>query len=163
MSRKFLILLLGVVVFASGCDQASENPVQQTHAKTKRILIDEVISIHGLISAKLDEQFQLTINQTAFIKSEDIKIKFLTVAGDSRCPSDVVCIWAGQVEIIVNISKGCQNLGDFSLINSAGNKNLALKSFDGYSITLVKVDPYPKSTQKIELSDYIITLVVART
>ncbi len=133
------ILIVGIVLIA-GCVQQQEN----------------------LVNANLDSQFRLKINQTAFIESESLKIKFLDVIEDSRCPSDVICSWQGQVTIIVNIVKNEQNLGDFNLTNRAGlYEDLAIKNFDGYSIKLVKVDPYPKTTIKIELSDFIITLLVS--
>jgi hypothetical protein len=38
------------------------------------------------------DQFQLKINQTA-LEPENVTVKFLNVTGDSRCPSDVTCIW----------------------------------------------------------------------
>ena len=59
----------------------------------------------SVIPAELDVPFQLKINQTGFIKSENIKIFFLNVTEDSRCPSDVECIWPGQVTILINILK----------------------------------------------------------
>jgi len=114
------------------------------------------------IPVKLDSQFQLKVNQVAYIQSENIKIKFLDVIQDSRCPSDVVCVRAGEVAILANIIKNNKNLGDFMLIISPGNEDLTSEIFDGYSVRLIRVDPYPKSTQKIELSDYITTLIVAK-
>jgi len=121
-----------------------------------------VLQRESLINANLDTPFQLKINQTAFIESENLKIKFWNVTEDSRCPSDVVCVWVGQATVVVNILKNEQNLGDFSLTSRLGNEDLAIKTFDGYSIKLVKVDPYPKSTSKIKLSDYVITLLVCK-
>ena len=114
------------------------------------------------ISANLDTPFQLEINQIASIDSNDIRIKFLNITEDSRCPSDVVCVWEGQATVVVNIVKNNQNLGDFSLTNRAAHEDLAMKNFDGYSIKLMKVDPYPKSTQRIDTSDYTITLIVSK-
>ena len=121
-----------------------------------------IVPEQDFIPAALDEQFQLKFGQTTFIHSENIKVRFLDVTGDSRCPSDVVCIWEGQVEILVNVLKNNQDLGDLTLVNRAGNDDLATQTFDGYSIKLAKVEPYPISTQKIELSDYVITLVVTK-
>jgi hypothetical protein len=113
-----------------------------------------------MIFTKLDSQFQFKINQVALIEYGNIKIKFLNVIQDSRCPSDVVCVRAGDVAILVNINKNNKNLGDFMLIVSPGNEDLAIEIFDGYSVKLIKVDPYPTTSKKIELSDYIATLIV---
>src|SRR3972149_9754011 len=48
------------------------------------------------LEANLDSEFVLQIDQSAEIKSEELKITFLNVTSDSRCPSDVTCIWQGQ-------------------------------------------------------------------
>jgi len=110
----------------------------------------------------LDYPFQLKINQVAFIKSENIKIIFINVTEDSRCPSDVDCIWEGQVTIVINIFKNNQFIGEFNLTSRTGYNELSIKEFDGYSISLIKVEPYPISTQIIELTDYIVTFNVSK-
>ena len=68
----------------------------------------------NLISAKLGEQFQLKVNQIAILKSDNIEIKFLNVTNDSRCPSDVTCVWEGEVKISVNVVKDKNPLGNFT-------------------------------------------------
>lgn len=108
-------------------------------------------------------QFQLKINQTTSLESDSIKVKFLNVTADSRCPSDVTCVWQGEVKIFVIIIKNNQSLGDFSITNRAGDKDLATQVFDGYSIQVVKVEPYPTSGKKIPLSDYVATFVISKS
>jgi hypothetical protein len=102
---------------------------------------------------QLGVPFHTQFNQTATIQDLQIKIINLT---DSRCPSDVTCVWQGQAKILVDINKGNQNLGNFSLI--LNDKNLKAQSFDHYSINLIEVNPYPISSNKTHLSDYDITL-----
>ena len=97
--------------------------------------------------------FHIQFNQTATIQDLQIKITNLT---DSRCPSDVTCIWQGQAKILVDINKDNQSLGNFNLI--LNDKNSESQSFDHYSISLIEVNPYPISTNKTHLSDYDITL-----
>ena len=118
------------------------------------------------ITGNLGIPFQLKINQVASIESENLKIKFLNITEDSRCPSDegldyrINCVWAGQATVVVNILKNNQNLGDFSLESRTADS--AVKNFDRYSIKLTKVEPYPKGGQTIELSDYIVTIIVSK-
>lgn len=114
----------------------------------------------SIVHAELDEPFQLKINQTAFIKNENIKIFFSNVTQDSRCPSDVECIWPGQVTILINILKNFQSLGEFNLTIAGESDEIAIIEFDLYSIKMIKVEPYPISTQEIKLSDYIVTFIV---
>jgi len=62
------------------------------------------------IMATLGVQFQLQINQTAAIKSENLQVRFSGVTEDSRCASDVQCVWAGRATIAVTIFKNEQIL-----------------------------------------------------
>ena len=62
------------------------------------------------ISAILDTQFQLQLNQTAVISSENLKIHFTNITEDSRCPSDAQCVWAGRATIAVTIFKNEQRI-----------------------------------------------------
>jgi hypothetical protein len=105
------------------------------------------------------DQFQLKINHTASLESDTIKVKFLNVTSDSRCPTDVTCVWEGEAKIVVNIIKDGQNLGDFNLASRAGQNNLA---FDGHQIQITKIDPSPTSGKKTLLSDYIVTFTISK-
>lgn len=132
-----LVLLIGVSI---GCDES-----------------DDDSSLPALGS-----QFKLKIDQTTALKSDNIKVKLLNVTDDSRCPSDVVCIWAGQVNVLVNVTKNDENLGDVTLTLGAGNPDLAVKNVGDYSVKVIEVNPYPISTHKIETSEYIVTLTVSK-
>lgn len=111
----------------------------------------------NLLAIRQNVPFQLQINQTAYLESNEIKIQLLNVTGDSRCPSDVTCIWQGQVTVLVDISKGSQSVGNFTLIPSQ-NKTMASKTFDNYFIQVISVEPYPISTKRILPSDYAVNL-----
>ena len=118
-----------------------------------------VVIIAGCVSNAiyLNQPFDLRLGQTAVIENENINIRFMTVAEDSRCPSDVQCIQEGRAVVVVNIVKDGENLGDFTL---ASNEPPII--FDLYSIELVDVKPYPISTQRLDTSAYVITLVVSK-
>ncbi len=115
---------------------------------------------HYSVKTDLNIPFKLTINQTAVIPTEDLNITFLNLSEDSRCTSDVQCIWEGQAIVQIGILKDDQNLGTFNLIKRAGNDKLNVIKIDGYSISLEKVEPYPVSTKKIASTDYSIVLKV---
>ena len=155
LHKSLLILGLVIIVFGLGCDEEDDPPPNGVPADADQK--------QELVPAKLDVEFQLKVAETAFLESGSIKIRFVTVFHDSRCPSDVVCIRAGEAKVTVKILKNDESLGDLLLISEAGNEKLATVAFDNYSMRLAKVDPYPVSTQKIELSDYVITLVVKNT
>jgi serpin B len=109
--------------------------------------------------------FYLSINQTASSQKDDILVRFVNVTEDSRCPTDVQCIWAGQVSILVELSRisDGQIVGELTLTKGPGDSGtLASKSIDGFIVGLGLVEPVPVSTKKIQLTDYIIQLVVKR-
>ena len=113
-----------------------------------------------LVTANLNIPFQLRLNQAAVIESEKLKIQFSSVTEDSRCSTGVVCVWAGRATIVVNIFKKEVNLGAFSL--STEGVDVTVVTFDGYSIKLVEIEPYPSMDQTIALSEYIATLIVSK-
>lgn len=53
----------------------------------------------------INEEFTLDFKQTAIINSneDDLKIKFIELVEESRCPPDAVCAWAGQVAIKISV------------------------------------------------------------
>lgn len=112
------------------------------------------------VVANLDSPFDLKVDETADINS-DLQITLLNVLDDSRCPSDVTCIWEGTVSVEVNIVKDGENRGKyvipFGLIDS-----VASQSIDGFFIMLYDVNPYPISTDQITPSEYVATLVVSK-
>lgn len=146
MPRKqyplFFLLIMLVALLTNGCIQ--QIPQQQ------------------LMNATLNTPFQLKANQTAVIESENMHLTFLQVLGDSRCPSDVLCVWEGQATVTIIVQKDNQNLDNINLTSRAGRRHedLARKNFAEYTVTLISVDPYPKSVQQINPQEYTITLVV---
>jgi hypothetical protein len=145
----FLTNLIIISIFAIGCSESDKSPISPTTNDDSSL-------------PTLDSQFYLKVGETTTIKSENIAVKFLEVTGDSRCPSDVVCVWAGQVSVMVNVAKNGENLGDITLTLGVSNPELAIKNVGGYYIKVTAVNPYPISTHKIEQSEYIATLVVSK-
>ena len=112
------------------------------------------------IDTNLDSEFILQINQSAEIKSEDITVTFLNVTSDSRCPSDVTCIWQGQAEIELDVQKGEE---ESSVSLSIGGDSSPEESiFNSYLIQLVDLSPYPISTKNIQPEDYTATIKITK-
>ncbi|NHJ01777.1 MAG: hypothetical protein EAX86_06510 [Candidatus Heimdallarchaeota archaeon] len=108
--------------------------------------------------AEIDTEFSLHIGESAIIKDQGIKIKFIDVLEDSRCPSDVQCIWEGTVSLMINIKYNEQDLGNF-VLNST---NLHKASFMEYYVQFKELNPYPVSTQIIPKTAYQATFRVAQ-
>ena len=111
----------------------------------------------GQTNLFLDLPIGLRIGETADIDSE-LKMTLLEVE-DSRCPSDVVCIWQGTVSAKVQFQKGAQDLGVFTIPMETMEENE--QTFDGYYVRLTNVSPYPESTNPIQATDYVLTFFVS--
>jgi len=114
--------------------------------------------------ASLGTPVQLGHQQGALIEAETLRIEFLEITADSRCPSDVVCIQAGQVTARLRLSlaseeSAVQDVISLTLGAAAGDQ--AMAKFDGYTIELIEVDPEPVSTEAIAPSQYVVTIVVS--
>lgn len=146
MKRNFIAIVMAFLMI--GCFNVEE---------------DEELEIQQdkLPEVKLNTEFQLKSGQTASLEPEEITIKFLRVTSDSRCPSDVICVWAGQVEVLLNVSVNNKSF-DINLTKGP-DESLSKQEIDGFTIELIKVDPYPVSTKTIQPSDYVITLVVTKS
>lgn len=85
-----------------------------------------------------------------------LSITVNSIAQDSRCPKDVVCIWAGTVEANVTLVDASRS----------ETRKIALMAvpynFDGYDISMTSVVPTRASTQQIAPSDYQITFHIEK-
>jgi len=49
--------------------------------------------------------FSLPLGKTASINGNGTKVTFKQVKADSRCPTDVTCVWEGDAEIEITVSR----------------------------------------------------------
>ncbi len=113
---------------------------------------------NDIIPANLGKQFDLKINQTGSISSENLSVKILRIQ-DSRCATGVICIWAGVATALIDISQGVDH-GNYNMTSKgsvAGNSSVQFKN---YTLTMLQVAPYPQHENNILPSDYIVTLIV---
>jgi hypothetical protein len=50
----------------------------------------------------IGEPFRLRPGQSA--KVEDLRIEFVAIASDSRCPPDVTCVWEGDAVVRLDVN-----------------------------------------------------------
>ena len=86
-----------------------------------------------------------------------MKVRFVAVTEDSRCPRDVTCIWAGEVKVQLEIQQASKAASQVELLE--GGSTVAGE----YRVTLVRVEPQPTSTAKIAPQDYRATLKIDKS
>ncbi len=82
-------------------------------------------------------------------------MQFTGIAADSRCPSDVTCVWAGEIVVQLAINSD----GTTTQHEIKENESAAV---GGYTVTVLQVLPARTSSQRIAPADYRVTLKVAR-
>ena len=109
--------------------------------------------------AALDQEFELKLGQQVLIENERLKITFIGVAEDSRCPEGVQCVWAGNGKVLLRLSKTRKRASMMNLNTGVDPKH---DDYRGYDVKLVSLNPYPKKGVKIKKREYVATLVVSR-
>ena len=108
-------------------------------------------SVVLILSGFLDESFaeqRIKLHYDQTISTHDLEFTLHNV-DDSRCPSDVTCVWEGQVTATVQI----QNQTHTKKIDFMPNDSYTF--FSPYKIILLDVSPYPISTEKPD--DHTVT------
>lgn len=89
--------------------------------------------------------------------SIDNSLKFsITEINDSRCPSDVVCIWAGKADVKIKVESPVPGTITLSTYDNQ------VDTVGSYSFKIIDVSPYPISTKTIKLEDYIVLLKIEK-
>jgi hypothetical protein len=110
-----------------------------------------------VIHVQPGRQFNLAVGQEAQIQGSAVSIRFNGVGEDSRCGTDVQCIWAGNAVVRLTLSSSATTPDE-----SALNTGLEPRQtpYAGYTIRLVALNPAPKSGRQIAQTDYVVTLEV---
>lgn len=104
-----------------------------------------------------NQEVTLKYNQTIEVKAEKLKIKFVSVTEDSRCPQGDQCIRAGNGSIKLDVTIANGKPASVTL-NTAGEPQEVI--YQGLAIRLVDLQPYPRSGVDINRDNYVITLKI---
>lgn len=116
-------------------------------------------SVENVIIAEPDVAFSLPIGKTASISGSPARITFRQVRDDSRCPRNVVCVWAGDARIEVSVAReGLPSETGVLTLSSPGNET----QVGGLFVRFVSLAPYPESPQPNTPRPYVAELVVRR-
>ena len=109
----------------------------------------------------MGKEFSLKVGQQAKVDGVDLNLKFTGVPQDSRCPTNVNCVWAGNAEVALEWTHNkCTTTITLNTHASAANSDEAKVS--GLRVKLIKLEPYPHSEKKISPSDYTATLLITK-
>ena len=110
------------------------------------------------INSSLGQQFSLSPGQAATIAGEPLQIRFINIANDSRCPEGVMCVWAGEVSCLVDVTYDGSTV---RIVLTHSGYLPSVTTFNEYEISF-NVEPYPKSGQNLAKKDYRLQLTVTK-
>ncbi|RXM51828.1 MULTISPECIES: hypothetical protein [unclassified Chryseobacterium] len=137
MLHKAIIFSLGIFAL-TGCDAQKK---AKTESKTPEMTTN----------TNSDDQkkgiIYLSEGENKFLKDYQMNITFKGISEDSRCPEGVNCMWAGiamaQVEVMgIATRPVLLNLASMDFPSRNYHQSA---DFNGYTITLKEVTPYPKT------------------
>lgn len=114
---------------------------------------------------KADHVLELAFGQTATILSENLSVTFDSLLQDSRCPSDVICVWEGQGIIRLRLIDASSDTSFVNLTLFGGcayGCSPYVPALDtlGYRFELLSLDPYPVSTVPTPRDGYTATIAI---
>jgi len=86
-----------------------------------------------------------------------LTVTFDRVVSDSRCPTDVTCIAAGDAVVHLIVAGPASRVERELHTASADTSKTTV---DTYTIHLIDLTPYPRSTRVIAPTDYTVTLQI---
>ena len=87
-----------------------------------------------------------------------LRLSFVRVVEDSRCPIDAICIWMGNGMAEVGIAAGTGPA--FPLRLNTSMEPLSA-DWNGVRVTLLELSPEPRASETIRAEDYTVKLRVA--
>lgn len=138
MSKKFSSVISSIVVFS-----LSVILLQHTAFAEEVIFLDLPIGLKIGESENIDSGLIIT----------------LLAVEDSRCPSDVTCVWQGTVNAKIKLENEGKDLGIYEIPMETIQASEQI--FEGYYIRLTNVEPYPVSSDPIKDENYSLTFFVS--
>jgi len=134
------LLVIGVGGYALTKKDAVTVPVDETPTEDERV--------------RGPEDKSISVGSPTEISGLTVTVNKVT---DSRCPTGVQCVWAGEATASVTLVQGEDTSTiDMKLVELHG----VPVEFSGYRISLLAVLPYPKEGVALTQDDYMLTFRV---
>lgn len=110
------------------------------------------------VAAGLDEPFRVSVGGRAVLDGGRLAVDFRGVPADSRCPTDVLCVRAGEATVALRLSGPGLAPADLELLTVPGRDS---GEFGGYRVELLGLSPEPTSAG-VPPDAYVAVLRVRR-
>ena len=89
--------------------------------------------------------FKVPLGET--VQLDNVAFSLTEILEDSRCPSDVTCVWAGRAKVSVDIEINGEAISS-KVITFQNSKQHVLLETNTHLYRAVKLSPYPTSATK---------------
>ncbi len=155
LSDSLQILVASCVLIAGAVRKAQRIGVSDSMKKATLIIL-ACICFALSASAQSNGEITVKFGKTKVYGKGRVSVKFVELIEDSRCPENLNCIWAGvarvKVELVKNGKKGVFELG---------TNGSAPAIFQGYTVVIKNLDPYPSIRSHSKTADYALTLTLS--
>ncbi len=117
------------------------------------------LGLSAVAFAQTTDTVTLKLGKQAKAHHSRLKIRFVEVSEDSRCPERVACVWAGNARVKFEVTSRGGATKTFEANTGVGPKG---DQFDGWAIELVSLTPLPTTKGKPEPKRYTATFTVTR-
>ena len=113
------------------------------------------------VTALLDSPFELHIGQDAVFGDEGLKITFVDVSEDSRCPAATNCVVSGLAKVRVDVVAGERPLGMHEFVINQRTVGGAAQGIGQYVFSMRELTPYPGTETAPYAAIFVVSKVVA--
>ncbi len=108
-----------------------------------------------LVTAPL--KITLRHGQDGMVGGTVLRVSFLRVVEDSRCPIDAICFWMGDGVAEVGIAAGAGPTFPLQLHTSMEPYSA---EWNDVRLTLLELSPAPRASEPTRSADYVVTLLI---
>jgi hypothetical protein len=113
-------------------------------------------------AARVGREFKIKVGRQVTLKGDGLRVRFVAVGNDSRCPEGVTCVWAGDAEVMLEVGTGSGGRKRLKLHTNRSPQNTDEDGYRRYKVKLLELSPYPRSDRKIAAREYTATLLVGK-
>ena len=110
--------------------------------------------------APADGTVVLAIGKPQRAPGTDLTVTFEAVVADSRCPTGVQCVWAGEVAVRIRLA--APNMAPATATLHSNLETAKETTYAAWKLSIQDVTPYPTATGGVRPEDYRLTLLIAR-
>ncbi len=109
--------------------------------------------------ARQPQPLKVQIGQEKKAPGSGLRIKFVELVEDSRCPENTNCIWAGNAKIKVRVAKNGR-----SKVLELDTMPMSKEPvrFGSYILKLVKLTPAPREGARLNRNAYEASIAIAK-